>query len=263
MEEIYDDEMVCLMPMSFLGFLLVGCQMVWIPTTTLMMWSTICLRPRLIMPTLWTVKPKHHHQRLMPNPYGSDLGQEWLELYNSGSTAVNLEFWSIQTASSSWKGSIFLRDLVIPAGGFVVIADHEGAAPQVDFVTDEPLSLGNADVGLDAVRLKSCSSEIKDTVLYGYVNGNFGEVEFLDDDGNQTFASFFEEPYSLARISDGFDSNDNAADFMMSTPTPGLSNLLQEEDDDNTQSENEVDDDEEEEGGDPTENNDKLRWMMR
>lgn len=35
----------------------------------------------------------------LPNPIGKDTGQEWVELFNPGSAAVNLTGWKIRTAN--------------------------------------------------------------------------------------------------------------------------------------------------------------------
>ena len=48
---------------------------------------------------------------LISNPKGNDGGQEWVELYNTGSETWNLDGWSIETATSSWS-----IDFIFPGG---------------------------------------------------------------------------------------------------------------------------------------------------
>ena len=39
---------------------------------------------------------------ILPNPDGTDSGQEWVDLYNAGTESVRMDGWTIETASSSW-----------------------------------------------------------------------------------------------------------------------------------------------------------------
>ena len=53
--------------------------------------------------------------------YNPASGNEWIELFNAGDTEVNLTGWTIKDAADNTFGD--LTNVVIPAGGYVVIED--------------------------------------------------------------------------------------------------------------------------------------------
>lgn len=58
---------------------------------------------------------------LMPNPKGLDSGNEWIELYNNGSSEVNLAGCSLVVS----KGKIYkITGLTLPAKGYVILSDR-------------------------------------------------------------------------------------------------------------------------------------------
>lgn len=145
---------------------------------------------------------------------GSDTGYEFVEIYNSGPSpavldGVTLEFhngsgegWSVL-----WTGGVL--DTVPPLGVFTV-----GAAlvdPPPDAVIG--LSLQN---GPDAVALFAGGVAV-DVVGYGG----------LDDERYVETAGAARVPAgrSIARVPDGHDTGDNAADFVAADPTPGRTNV--------------------------------------
>lgn len=70
----------------------------------------------------------------LPNPVGADAAGEWIELWNSGGTAVGLDGWVLKTENGK-KFSLAGRR--IPAHGYLVLKR-----------TTTKLSLRNADGGL-------------------------------------------------------------------------------------------------------------------
>lgn len=165
-----------------------------------------------------------------PDPSGSDSGNEWLELVNTGQTAVALDDWSLQTGSSSWSTRfVFPPETIIEPGAYLVIADENVPAEGADLYTGSSLSLGNASTGLDGVRLIDCPGNIADTVLYGDPDAYAVDDEepWEDDAGGQSYAYFPDSDRSVGRIPDGVDTDDNAADFQSNLPpTPGAANLF-------------------------------------
>ena len=85
------------------------------------------------------------------------------------------------------------------------------------------ISLGNAGSSADIVQLSDCAGVVADTLVYGEPNTD-GWV----DDGGMVASSLAPKPgtdFSLARISDGYDTNACGTDFVVSeTPTPGSAN---------------------------------------
>lgn len=72
----------------------------------------------------------------LPNPEGTDKGNEWIELFNGSSEKINLTGWSIRTK----KGKTFvLGDEVIGPNGYLILKD--GKTGLVLRNTDEQISL--------------------------------------------------------------------------------------------------------------------------
>ncbi|MBN2367954.1 lamin tail domain-containing protein [Candidatus Woesearchaeota archaeon] len=71
---------------------------------------------------------------IMYDPEGSDTGREWIELYNSGSSAVDITGWKFNEDGSNHGLTIYQGSLEIAPGGSMIIArngdsfmaDHTG-----------------------------------------------------------------------------------------------------------------------------------------
>jgi hypothetical protein len=158
---------------------------------------------------------------VMYDPESSDAGLEWVELYNAGDTPVSLGGWSLESGTSSYSVIVDFEDgLVMMPGDFVLVGDE--LVPDTDVTAG--FSLGNAGSSSDAVRLVDCEGMSADTLVYGSPNTD----EWVDDAGSVA-SSLAPTPsgsgFSIARISDGFDTDESATDWMVSeTNTPGASN---------------------------------------
>ncbi len=153
----------------------------------------------------------------LPDPDGTDTDFEWVELYNAGPMDVRLDDWTLQSGTQEFAvDHTFAAGVIVVAGGHLWVGAVEG----VDVTAT--LSLGNAGSNADGVRLVDCEGGVVDTVVYGPVN----EDGWEDDAGGaaESLAPKPAEGASLARISDGHDTNANAADFVIAEPSPGASN---------------------------------------
>jgi len=156
---------------------------------------------------------------LIANPDGTDDGAEWIELYNPTVEDVHIGGWIIESGTSSYTNSDTVEDgVVVPATGFLLIGGT--LVSDVDHVMD--IYLGNASTGADAIRIVDCDGLVIDTVLYGGENSD----EWLDDGGSiaESIASYPSEGMSIARLTDGVDTDLCADDFGTGAPTPGASN---------------------------------------
>lgn len=150
---------------------------------------------------------------VLPDPAGPDVGQEWIELVNTGPQARSLTAWQLQTATSSWTTRHTFGDVVLLPGTFLVVGD----APGVD-VSTGPLGLGNAGSSGDGVRLLDAGGVVVDTLVYGPDGGG------LHDDGGP--ARPVPSPgtgLSLARAVDGGDTDD-PGDWIEAPPSAGNPN---------------------------------------
>ena len=91
----------------------------------------------------------------IPNPDGTDSGQEYIELYNTSNQSIDLDGWSIEVFGSSWNEKhVFGSGTTIEPGQFFVLAEEDVPAEVADDYGS--LSLGNASSGVDGIRLKDC-----------------------------------------------------------------------------------------------------------
>ena len=164
-----------------------------------------------------------------PNPDGSDSGQEWIELYNTGTEAVRIDSWTIETASSSWSTRYtFPHETTIEPGTFFLLGEEDVPSEFADLTMDSTLSLGNASTGFDGVRLLDCPGNKVDTIIYGKEGAYASDEEilFVDDAGGESVTVFPESGLSIGRFPDGEDTDDNSVDFQSNMePTPKAANI--------------------------------------
>jgi hypothetical protein len=130
----------------------------------------------------------------VPDPIDGE--EEWIELYNNTDKEIDLTGFYIEEGSGA---QTFLNGKIFPKG-FFVIEKIKGY-------------LNNSG---DIIFLKDPSGRIIDKVTYG----NW-------DDGNLTDnAPTTKDPYSIARIFDGKDTNVDNLDFKIGKPTKGAPNQI-------------------------------------
>ena len=120
--------------------------------------------PVVCVPGDFTVKVNE----LLPDPTGSDDGNEFVELYNSSDEDVSLDGWGLSAHTSKWPGIAqlsFPGGTTVPAGGFYVIGGDAVDAADLVMTEDNDISLGNSSKNPDGVRLVDCTGEVQDTVL--------------------------------------------------------------------------------------------------
>ena len=96
----------------------------------------------------------------------SDSNGEWVELFNPGSAAVDIDGYTLRDNDANVhviKGSV-----VVPAGGFAVLARNgtvkDNGGVNADYVYGEDFFLANST---DAVVLENGSGDLVDSVSYG------------------------------------------------------------------------------------------------
>jgi hypothetical protein len=145
---------------------------------------------------------------------------EFVELSNTGSTAVDIGGWKVAYRSASGTADTTLVTIPagtsLPAGAFFVLGGsaYAGATP-----ADLSFSAGLAATG-GGVGIRDSSGTLVDSVGWGTAANAFVE-------GSAAAApSATPAPgSSIARFPDGHDTDTNAADFTVtSTATPGATN---------------------------------------
>jgi len=155
------------------------------------------------------------------DPSGSDGGYEWIELYNASDEIVELSGWEIQKAGSEFVTLLSLPDISIEPAAHLLIGDE--FVENADLIAE--LSFQNGGSATDGIRIVAPDGLYTDTVLYDEPNENL-----LPDDASdpgQFFAPDVSGGHSLARISDGVDSNNCQIDwFDCENPSPGAANFF-------------------------------------
>lgn len=154
---------------------------------------------------------------VMYDPSSDDSTNEFVELVNTGSVAIQLEGFVLEAAKSSWGINATLpAGAVIEPGAFFVIGG--GTVTNEDYSASK-LDLGNGTDG-DGVRILDCTGVVLDSMLYGGATGDGLE----GDNGSTDVADKVSAGTSLGRFPDGADSDAHTDWFPYSTPTPGSAN---------------------------------------
>ena len=136
-----------------------------------------------------------------------DESNEWIELYNTTDSNINLTNWTIEDGTGNPKS---LAGLTAPANGFLVL--EKG--------TDFTFSLNNPG---DIIILKKSDGTIE-TIIDQVYYGTFTNDEDPNAGDNAPAA---DDPNSVARKTDGGDTNNDLADFVVTTKlTPGNPNEI-------------------------------------
>ena len=145
---------------------------------------------------------------------------EFVELFNGGSSAVDLSGYKLVYRSSAGTSDVTLGTIpsgtTLAAGGFYLFG---GSAYAGSATPDQSFSSSLAATG-GGVALRDASGTIVDSVGYGDAVNAFVE-------GHPAAAppAAAAPGNSTVRLPDGDDSNDNAADFSVSaSPTPKAAN---------------------------------------
>jgi len=155
---------------------------------------------------------------------GSNYLNDFIELFNAGTTAVNLSSWSVQISSSATSSSwqvVKLTGTLAPAHHYLIAGGNFGgggvALPTPDvqgtFALDSQAGEKIALMGTQT-RLTVSSpsgSNVKDLIGYGTANAYEGTAA----------AQLTTADYANFRVGDGrSDTNNNAADFVIALANP-------------------------------------------
>jgi len=150
---------------------------------------------------------------------------EFIEIYNSGSTAVDLstvvlELWNgsgtalYDTINLSSAGSSLAAGKYLVVGTSTVVNNLPGGVLSVTFgAADNNVQNGGSNG--DAILLRDGTTTLDsmsyEALVNGLTEGSNHAGEESDDD-------------SLSRVPNGIDTNQNGNDFAKQAPTPGVQN---------------------------------------
>jgi hypothetical protein len=152
---------------------------------------------------------------------------EFIELYNSSGTPIDLNIYAIILYNGNATGSVYdsfpLPNQTLNAGDYFVISAGTGTVPNTDMV-HTPVSNMIQNGSPDAIAIQSLlSGNIVDAVSYEgnvsppYIEGN-GVPLAQSDTGNTPYVG-------MGRFPDGADTQDDSTDFHRACITPGAANV--------------------------------------
>lgn len=146
----------------------------------------------------------------------STTANEWVEVYNGSSTAVDLFEWKIKDAATA-TDTIATTTLMLPSGGYLIITNSTTTADFWSFPLGTlvvylkgPIGSGLNDGG-DALYLYDASGAVVDAMSYGTNASVFPTLATPDPLAGQ----------SAARVPVTTDTNTGADWVVLATPTPG------------------------------------------
>ncbi len=156
---------------------------------------------------------------------GAVYKNDFIELYNNGTTAINLDGWSVQYASAAgttWSLTALTGS--IEAKGYFLIKEAAGTAGTTDLPT--PNITGTLNLSATSGKVALVNNA---TALTGSCPAGAQIIDFVGFGSNSTAPpSCFETSATLApsnttsvqRSPEGFVSNNNGTDFIVTAPTP-------------------------------------------
>ena len=158
---------------------------------------------------------------------GAVYANDYVELFNRGASSVAVDGWTLQYASASstsWQSTALSGS--IPAGGRYLVQLASGGAngaalPTPDATGTSNLAASGGKVALvDGATALSCGASAGSCSSASGVQDLVGYGSATDYEGSDA-APTPSATKSLARAGGGCtDSDDNAADFALSTPNP-------------------------------------------
>ena len=150
---------------------------------------------------------------------GTDTA-EFIELFNSGTSDISLQDYSVDLINGSNSTSyrnIDLSGFSISASGYFVICGDASLVANCDY--SFTMTSGWMQNGApDAVALYE-TGNLLDSLSYE------GAIQPYQEGSVLAFADSNSDIASLSRIPDGFDGNDNGLDFQSGCITPGTANI--------------------------------------
>jgi predicted extracellular nuclease len=154
---------------------------------------------------------------------GATLKSDFIELFNFGSTSVNLSGWSLQYMSATGSGTWSVTPLSgsIAPGHYYLVQQAAGTGGTVDLPVPDAAGTIAMAAGAGKVVLVSnvaaftgsCAAGTTVVDLVGYGTANCFEGTAPTNPASNTLAA-------LRKRGGCLDTNDNRADFSISAPTP-------------------------------------------
>jgi len=151
--------------------------------------------------------------------------REFVELYNRGTTPVDISGWLLRASDTVAPPGDNNRDFIIPHGTILNPGDYyvigSGLVSDVDMIVSPQTDIWENEN--EALELYDRNRDLKDAVVY---NGYLGAVAVGFPEGRiwGRLEMVLGSNMSVSRYLDGLDTNNNGRDFGLRPQTPGASN---------------------------------------
>ena len=154
---------------------------------------------------------------------GSTYTNDFIELFNAGSTAVNLQGHSVQYASATgatFSGITLLPDFTLQPGQYFLIQQAQGAGgttplPTPDLIAETPIAMAGTNFKIVLANTTEAVSGCTDATILDLVG--FGSASCAEG----TAAPVLSNVNAGIRLLNGCqDTNNNSADFIAAPATP-------------------------------------------
>lgn len=165
---------------------------------------------------------------IMYNPAGKEVYGEWVEIYNSGNTNIDMTNWALTDNDGKGDDFIFPK-FILPPHAYVLIYtgigenDSDASDGVASFYIGASSSIWT-NTG-DDVLLKNDEGKGIDYLAYGNSTSIDPPPSEIIWEGNSLEAK---ENMTLSRFPNGYDT-DSASDWKPTIPTPGRENIFTDE----------------------------------
>jgi len=152
---------------------------------------------------------------------GATYINDFIELYNRGTTFVNLDGWSVEYASATgdWTKTTRLSNFDLQAGQYYLIQEIAGASGTIPLPTPDVTGTIALSATSGKVKLVDSSAQCVDLLGYGTVSGTTPAYE-----GTAAASALTNTTAALRKEGGLMDTDNNAADFTTGVPNPHNSN---------------------------------------
>ncbi len=150
---------------------------------------------------------------------GATLKNDFIELYNRGSVAVNITGWTVQYASSagsSWQKTTLAG--TIEPGKYFLVQEAQGAGGTVDLPTPNAIGTIAMSATTGKVALSNNSTTLTGTCPTGLVDFvGFGAANCSETSPTPALTNI---TAALRKSNGAQDTDNNSADFTIGAPNP-------------------------------------------
>jgi hypothetical protein len=161
---------------------------------------------------------------IFPNPTGTDLGYEWIEIYNPTENEIDITNWKFQVAGTKFVDSFTITSTnSVKADTYFLICER--LVQNCDYYV-ERIGMQNGGTETDGIRILDTNLTVIDTILYDNPNSNNLQSDRTTPAIEAELSPAPQSNATLSRVSN--EDLDMGSDFRVTIiPTPKSPNNIQ------------------------------------